>query len=276
MINQFEFIQLITEGNLLKIQEYYNTNENIYISYNNDEAFCIACCYGYLEVAKWLLTQKPDIDIFAEYDYAFRFSCANGHFELAKWLLIQKPYINSSAKIEYAFSYACFNGYLEVAKWLLIQKPDINISLENEYAFRFACNYGHLEVAKWLLIQKPDINISLENEYAFRVACNYGHLEVAKWLTTLNAKYQLVIQNNRIISWTITKELPINSTIKIKLDTLDKHDKTCHICIENQVTHQSNCKHNYCFQCISKLYESKKCPYCRCNLTLFYLIEFNG
>jgi len=126
---------------------------------------------------------------------------------VAHWLLQIKPDINISAEYEYAFPWACINGHLNVAQWLLQVKPDINISANNEYAFQFTCNNGHLNVAQWLLQVKPDINISANNEYAFRFACRNGNLNVALYLQTLLPfKYNIQVENDKIISWKINTE----------------------------------------------------------------------
>ena len=62
----------------------------------NEEGFKWVCENGYLEIAKWLLTIKPDIDISADNKYAFTSVCENGHLEVAKWLLSIKPDIDIS------------------------------------------------------------------------------------------------------------------------------------------------------------------------------------
>ena len=55
----------------------------------------MVCSWGQLNVAKWLLKIKPDIDISAENDHAFREACKNGHLQIAKWLLeIKQTKIN--------------------------------------------------------------------------------------------------------------------------------------------------------------------------------------
>jgi len=105
------------------------------------------------------------------------------------------------------FEKACENGDLEKAKELLKNNPNINISAEYEYAFRWTCENGHLEVAQWLLEVKPDINISANNEYAFRFACRNGNLNVALYLQTLLPfKYNIQVENDKIISWKINTE----------------------------------------------------------------------
>ena len=50
-----------------------------------------------------------------------------GHLEVAQWLLTVKPNIDISANNEYAFCCVCEYGHLEVAQWLLSIKPDIYI-----------------------------------------------------------------------------------------------------------------------------------------------------
>ena len=58
-----QFYRLIRNGNLQEIQEFYNNNQSIDISADDEDAFCYACHYGYIEVAKWLLEIKQDINI---------------------------------------------------------------------------------------------------------------------------------------------------------------------------------------------------------------------
>ncbi len=144
-----EFINLIKEGELPKIQQYYNDHPNINISAKKECAFRSACEYGYLKVAKWLLEIKPDIDISADYEYAFCFACANGHLEVVKWLLEVKPNIDIRIDYNYAFRYACRNGHLEIAKILHSINPDID-NLIDEFEISKINQFGHDEVFEWL------------------------------------------------------------------------------------------------------------------------------
>jgi len=59
-----------------------------------DFAFRLACGYGHLNVAQWLIDLSKDtetyggpIDIHAFSDFAFRVACYHGHFDIARWLI---------------------------------------------------------------------------------------------------------------------------------------------------------------------------------------------
>ena len=106
-----------------KLIEKINTeNKKFQLLVPNDNAFKFACLFGYLNVAKWLIEIKPDIDISSENNYAFRTACYNGNLNLAKWLLEIKPNIDISIENYYIFRSACNNGVVKVPKWLLEKK----------------------------------------------------------------------------------------------------------------------------------------------------------
>ncbi len=163
------FIELCKKGDLRGAKREYQLNPNMNISAFEEQAFCYACEYGRLRVARWLLQISQEkgqsIDISAKNEYAFRYACENGHLHMAQWLL-------------------------QVSKK---RGHDINISIFNELAFRMACKNGHLEVAQWLLQIKQDINISADNEYAFWWSCYYEKLHVAQWLQQMKP-YLYVIE----------------------------------------------------------------------------------
>jgi ankyrin repeat protein len=56
-----------------------------------ERAFKYACFQGHLQVIKWLLEVKPDIDISVDNDYAFRKASVNENLEIAKLLVELNP-----------------------------------------------------------------------------------------------------------------------------------------------------------------------------------------
>ena len=52
---------------------------------DNENVFCYVCKNGHINIAKWLLEIKQNIDI-SVFHYAFCHACSNGHLNVAKWL----------------------------------------------------------------------------------------------------------------------------------------------------------------------------------------------
>ena len=130
-----QVIELCKSGNLQELQHIIEQQNINMTDFNN--LFSTACQYGQLDMAKWLLQIKPDIDISTNNDYAFR------------WV--------------------CYKGYLDIAKWLLQIKPDINISAEDEFAFRWACLEGHIHIVKWFRL--ITLNFKLLSSLSFGALC---------------------------------------------------------------------------------------------------------
>jgi ankyrin repeat protein len=165
-----KFIELCKNGNIIEIKDYISKNSNI-------ENY--------------------------EFEKGWMYACNNGNLVLAKWLLEINPLINISVDNNSVFYYACISGNLEIAKWLISINPNIDISYDNEFVFCSVCENGQLDVAKWLLEIKPDIDITICNEYPFFSAIENMRLNVVEWFTTLNKKYIVEMNNNKIISFSI-------------------------------------------------------------------------
>ncbi len=84
-------------------------------------------------------------------------------------------------------------------------------------------------------------------------------------------KYSAKIVNHRIISYKIIHKLNINEEHVKSLEEME--DKMCLICLENKITLQTNCNHNYCTNCITEHYKiNHNCPYCRSKIQECYKI----
>lgn len=109
----------IIHDKLLTLEPHHRIN----YSELEEHIFRSACEYGSINVAKWLLKVKPDIDVSAMNHYAFRFACAEGHLDIAQWLygLYQ---VDITAEGDFAFSGACESNFVAVAKWLQSLCPE--------------------------------------------------------------------------------------------------------------------------------------------------------
>lgn len=106
--------------------------EELKSSWNNDSTmdecnylFHVACENGRLEIAKWLLELKPDINMFVPDDFddvdgTFVAASDNGHFETVKWLIetAKKPPLDSM------FTAAFESKHYDIAKYVYKKSPD--------------------------------------------------------------------------------------------------------------------------------------------------------
>lgn len=137
---------------------YKNYNHKIKLSY----AFAVACAYGNLKTATYLIKLADDIlrlDMHADGDLAFRWSCSTGQLESIKLLVnlsgLIKSKIDIHAKGEQAFKSACYEGHLDIVKFLLEygQKTNspIDIHDNQDETFILALGGGHQDIIKYLL-----------------------------------------------------------------------------------------------------------------------------
>lgn len=272
------------------------------ISFDNEFAFRHACKNGHFDVANWLLLMKPNIDIGSMNNWAFKavskygnmpmmkwlFSldpkgiiqsidtrllqkvCENGFFMIAKWMHAKNHRLTISSQ---TFHLVCLRGHTEIAKWLFLKHPEMNVSAATvELSFRSACYRGHLDTAKWLLSIQPNMNSSVMDSVFLR-ACDYNNMPTARWLSVLNSKYVIETDDDEnIIHYLIKRELPIIINQHRRINRgLDTDDNICPICLENAVSMQTNCLHNYCRQCLTThYYNSITCPLCRTEITVCY------
>lgn len=212
--------------------------------------------------------QQSRLDEMVNSDYSFRFACFNGHLELAKWLYSIRPNMNISNLDEDPFRIACQRGHLEVIKWLYQIKPTIDISTGNEYAFHKACENGHLKVVMWLYETKPTLNMTILNYEGFRRCCKNGHIELAKWFCQLNPNnYYVEIKDDKIIKYEVLEILDYRHNI------CKEKKEECIICYDKLEEVNTSCGHSFCYICISNWYKKNYvCPYCRQTIKYFVKI----
>jgi ankyrin repeat protein len=247
-------------------------NNNININSNDDYPFYTSCEMGHIEIVKYLLNiPNNNININVNNDYPFYTSCEMGHVEIVEYLLnVQNNNININSLNDFPFRSACLEGHVEIVKYLLnIPNNNININSNEEFAFCSACSEGHVEIVK-LLLSVPDnnINITIDDDYSFRSACSKGYVDISTKLSTICDRYNLVVENNEIISWYITL-IPKNTK------SIDSEIIECPICIEKISNVITDCNHQLCIDCCQHINKSKICHMCRSDITEFYFINKN-
>lgn len=194
--------------NILDEVEHSDTADaDVILSAHCQYGFEHACMNGHLQLAQTFLAKSPSLLQEAEIENKlFPNVCLLGKLNVAQWILSITPEINISKFAEGAFPGAVAEGRLDVAKWLLSVKPDIDITAG---AFRIALIHDHVEMAQWIFSVKPDIDVSRaisdyvrntccklkvvelvriaeENEAVFRYACSQHKLEMVEWFQSQN------------------------------------------------------------------------------------------
>lgn len=270
--------------------------EEIDIEANENKAFVTSCYYGQLNIAKWLYELRPNMNVSASNNDAFVLSCKYGYIDVAKWLYDKAR--NVDDYIEESFELACISGKIEILKWLLEKKSDLDICMEDNICTKNACVYNNLnvlkwlyelkgnnifendegedlfissckrnniKVIKWLYENKPSINIGINNEIAFKNACKENSLDVAEWFRKLNPeRYYIEINDGAITHYNIIKKLRLSDN-NVNVDEVED----CCICMNGKCNIITNCKHQFCYDCLSESYKrNEDCPKCRTNICI--------
>jgi hypothetical protein len=254
--------------NKLNVSEWiYNLDTNKQITKNTfDRIFTESCYNKKIETAKWIYSVCPYPDILENAENIFIHTC---DIEICKWLLSIKPDINIRAKDDEAF----INGYrlhnYEFSHWLLSLDNTINIGSQDNCVFLITLRSRHFDEFDWLLSQKPHADLTIDNHYIFKYLCKRGHpssvLHLMKHLPnlykiTLHAsgeyveEYEIIYKLNKVIdpSFTILDEL-------------------CCICAESNNDVITSCSHSFCYSCLNTHYKKiQNCPICRNDINCCY------
>ena len=80
-----------------------------------NEGFIWACCYGHIDVVKYLVSLG--VDIHTREEKGFRWACINGHIDVVKYLVSLD--INIHARFKEGFRWACENRHIDVVRCLV-------------------------------------------------------------------------------------------------------------------------------------------------------------
>jgi ankyrin repeat protein len=137
MNNTDMFIISCINGHLNIVSWLYNTYNDINISEHIDQLFIILCQVGKLEIIKWLNKIVNMCNI--NYNIAFNVACKYGNLDIAKYLL-SFDIIDIRFGDDYAFKSSCRYNYINIAKWLKSMCNDYDLEIENNTIKYYSIN----------------------------------------------------------------------------------------------------------------------------------------
>ncbi len=102
-----------------------------------------------------LLEMKPDINLLI-LNQGFYWACNCGILDICKYLLEVRPEIDISHDNDEPFKTACRFGKYNIVKFLLELKPTINIMENGDKLFQMGCNNEDIELIRFLQKSIPN------------------------------------------------------------------------------------------------------------------------
>lgn len=146
---------------------------------DNNEAFKIACCKGYLNIAQLLYNTSIDFNLL---NFCFKKASEFGHLNIVKWIYdIEKSYLKNN--FHQLFLNSCVDGYIDLAKWYYTVGLG-KFYLYFEKVFIQCCRHGQLEMCQWLTSVSNMPMLNCQDDEPLRISVYYNHLDIVKWLVS--------------------------------------------------------------------------------------------
>jgi len=221
-----------------------------------------------LFILKFLLSEYPDFDINFDNGYIMRICFGNNYNDIIKYLFDTYNNIDVLVENEIIMKYAIEDDDLEMIELLYEYNSNFNLSINDEYLFKTACKTNNLNIAKWLISKKHDIYHDINNHEIFYFVCEQEYINICQYLCELDSNYKINVEDNRIISYNVTKILNINYDMKKKVTSIDN----CPICFETSEL-ITPCEHQFCKTCLKSINNKNhdfSCPLCRDTINELY------
>ncbi|PIK60415.1 putative ankyrin repeat and KH domain-containing protein mask [Apostichopus japonicus] len=175
-----------------------NADINAQTEETQETALTLACCGGFLEVAKFLIEVEADIELGCS--TPLMEASQEGQVELVKFLLSKGANVHATtATGDTALTYACENGHTEVASYLLDAGADLEHESEGgRTPLMKAARAGHFCSVRFLISKGADVNRATTNNdhTVLSLACAGGHLSVVELLLNHNADPSHKLKDN--------------------------------------------------------------------------------
>ena len=228
--------------------------------------FSNACCQGHLEIAQWLYSMNPEMNILGD-DIDLEVIIEHHYLDIIQWMfsIDKRTMIREMNNIIHLSSKF---GAMNILDWIL-STQESQIIRESQNILQNGIIMNKMNVVEWILEIKPDVSISDNENKIFHHVCKKKYLHMAQWFHTRNPdKFHFVVNEDG----SITPNIQVVILLEKNVEKVD----TCSICLESETSVVTICDHQYCKNCIVEWYKKNPtCAYCRRKLEdksdLFYI-----
>ena len=203
------FQEVCKQGNITIAQIILEQMPNEFTTGDLNIATRLSCENGHLEIAQWLTTLYPAINVEGHHegwqfcDPVFYVASLHGHLEVAQWIFMKQN--SEYYKVKRCISYLCTTHVSfadkdlqekqkKIADWLYSLYPkEIQSYLQQcgDYLWMGTCSNGNLSLSKWLYEKNP----ALDYDGLFYISCTTNQLAIAKWLYSIHPEMDVSTNN---------------------------------------------------------------------------------
>ena len=179
-----DFFQSARVGSIKSLQffiEGQNFDVNLLDEYHSS-AFLLACRYGHLEAAKYLLSKDADPNISDIKDHNARYYAVNKKYSELDEFLKEQFELPAKLTNENILSIIQLGKVDEFNKYLNENESAINEIIDGDTLLIHAIEHNQYDIAKILIERGADVDMKGEKETPLTLAAMKGNIEIAKLL----------------------------------------------------------------------------------------------
>ena len=167
----------------------------------NGHRFIYAARYGYLDIAKLLISNGANVNAETTYKWTpLHYAARDGYLDIAKLLISNGANVNAENTYKWTpLHIAARYGYLDIAKLLISNGANVNAEDTDKWTpLHYAARYGYLDIAKLLISNGANVNAENTNKWTpLKLAIEYNHAQVANYLQNV-IDYDKEIKNKKL------------------------------------------------------------------------------
>ena len=278
------FLRILENGNFDLVKYYFKENSN-----NIHRPMLYAIAADNLQFAKWLMKKYPQTNLSKYNDLCFRFATKCNSTKMIDWLSTKNANLEANNceafhnilrnYQDWVANINVFNIFFNNRQFMekhFVMLLDKSLSISQKFfplnRILFIQYLRKLEETMPELFEQYFTKELLENIVKKYKMIFYKFPSFEEYLYTIRAnnviRKDIVWLEDKVKLFDLPVEIENGIIRKVVVLDKEKVETQCFICSSAEIQLQTNCKHNFCKNCVYKWLErSSKCPFCRTEIT---------